>query len=138
MIRNCTPDHNSGYSASVSCDKAFWKAGFAVRGILYKGTLAHSLRCSRRRRIDEADISTPVTVDQRVANCLGKLYSYSPPCGAVVDRSALASPSIVHCQIFESFGARRSTASKLVSLWNCFVAYELLLRCRKTFLLEGR
>ncbi|GFX04958.1 hypothetical protein TNCV_2249411 [Trichonephila clavipes] len=29
------------------------------------------------------------------------------------------SPSIVHCQFFELFGARWSTASKLSSLWNC-------------------
>ncbi|GFV31645.1 uncharacterized protein TNCV_692191 [Trichonephila clavipes] len=39
-------------------------------GIVYKGTLACNPRCSRRRRIDEADISTPVVVDQRAANCL--------------------------------------------------------------------
>ncbi|GFV13079.1 uncharacterized protein TNCV_4714041 [Trichonephila clavipes] len=43
---------------------------FAVRGILYKGTLARNPRCVRRRRIDEANISTPVAVDQRAANCL--------------------------------------------------------------------
>ncbi|GFU88794.1 uncharacterized protein TNCV_4444711 [Trichonephila clavipes] len=34
------------------------------------GTLARNPRCSRRRRIDEADISTPAAVDQRAANCL--------------------------------------------------------------------
>ncbi|GFV65253.1 uncharacterized protein TNCV_4572531 [Trichonephila clavipes] len=37
---------------------------------LYKGILARNPRCIRRRRIDEADISTPVAVDQRAANCL--------------------------------------------------------------------
>ncbi|GFX56700.1 uncharacterized protein TNCV_494481 [Trichonephila clavipes] len=42
---------------------------FALKEILYKGTLARNPRCSRRRRIDEADISTPVEV-QRAANCL--------------------------------------------------------------------
>ncbi|GFV14291.1 uncharacterized protein TNCV_807231 [Trichonephila clavipes] len=45
---------------------------FIVRGILYKGTLARNPRCSRHRRIDEADISTPVAVDQRAANYLEK------------------------------------------------------------------
>ncbi|GFU97255.1 uncharacterized protein TNCV_162711 [Trichonephila clavipes] len=40
---------------------------FAVRGILYKGTLARNPLCSRRRRIDETDISTRVAVDQRAA-----------------------------------------------------------------------
>ncbi|GFU22094.1 uncharacterized protein TNCV_4300751 [Trichonephila clavipes] len=35
-----------------------------------RGTLACNSRCSRRRRIEEADISTPVAVDQGVANCL--------------------------------------------------------------------
>ncbi|GFX08058.1 uncharacterized protein TNCV_1237371 [Trichonephila clavipes] len=43
---------------------------FAVRGILYNGTLARNPRCSSRRRIDEFDISTPVAVDQRAANYL--------------------------------------------------------------------
>ncbi|GFU76616.1 uncharacterized protein TNCV_1272651 [Trichonephila clavipes] len=43
---------------------------FAVKGILYKGTLARNPRCRRRRRIDEADIITPVAVDQCAANCL--------------------------------------------------------------------
>ncbi|GFY08748.1 uncharacterized protein TNCV_5006611 [Trichonephila clavipes] len=43
---------------------------FAVRGILYEGALASNPRCSRRQRIDEADISTPVAVDQRAANSL--------------------------------------------------------------------
>ncbi|GFX59002.1 uncharacterized protein TNCV_3814361 [Trichonephila clavipes] len=42
---------------------------FAVKGILYKSTIAcNNSRCSRHRRIDEADIST--AVDQRAANCL--------------------------------------------------------------------
>ncbi|GFX77759.1 uncharacterized protein TNCV_1106761 [Trichonephila clavipes] len=31
---------------------------------------ARNPRCSRRLRIDEADISTPVAVDQRAVNCL--------------------------------------------------------------------
>ncbi|GFW98823.1 hypothetical protein TNCV_2837841 [Trichonephila clavipes] len=38
--------------------------------ILYKGTLARNPRCSRRRRIDEGDISTPIAVDQRTTNRL--------------------------------------------------------------------
>ncbi|GFV62020.1 uncharacterized protein TNCV_4108231 [Trichonephila clavipes] len=84
-----------------------------VRRILYKGTLA---RCNRLCRIDEADITTHVAVDQRVSNCLEES---APPCGASVDRHALTSPSVIHSQFFELFGARRSTASKLVSLWNC-------------------
>ncbi|GFX45812.1 uncharacterized protein TNCV_934511 [Trichonephila clavipes] len=43
---------------------------FAVRGILYKGTIARNPQCSRRQRIDEVDIRTSVAVDQRAANCL--------------------------------------------------------------------
>ncbi|GFY32350.1 uncharacterized protein TNCV_3558581 [Trichonephila clavipes] len=38
--------------------------------ILYEDTLTHNRRCSRRQRIDEADISTRVAVDQRSVNCL--------------------------------------------------------------------
>ncbi|PRD31560.1 UNVERIFIED_CONTAM: hypothetical protein NCL1_23207 [Trichonephila clavipes] len=41
-----------------------------MRGIQYKSTLARNPWFFRRRRIDEADISTPVAVDQRAANCL--------------------------------------------------------------------
>ncbi|GFU58094.1 hypothetical protein TNCV_3834841 [Trichonephila clavipes] len=37
---------------------------------MYKNIIACNPRCSRRRRIDEADISAPGTVDQRAANCL--------------------------------------------------------------------
>ncbi|GFX43354.1 uncharacterized protein TNCV_4873741 [Trichonephila clavipes] len=105
---------------------------FAVRGILYKGSLARNPRCSRRRRIDEADISVPVAVDQRAANCLGKVYGHSPPYGAGINRHALTSPSVVHCQFFELFGARRSPASKTcITLWNCSTTHELLLRDMK-------
>ncbi|GFX14892.1 hypothetical protein TNCV_1486341 [Trichonephila clavipes] len=67
-----------------------------------------------------------------------KLYGHSPPCEAGVDRRSLTSPSVVHSQFFELFGARRSTAFKLASLWNCSAAHELLLRDRKILLLEGR
>ncbi|GFX74908.1 hypothetical protein TNCV_1844801 [Trichonephila clavipes] len=66
-----------------------------------------------------------------------KMYSHSPPCGAGVDRSTLTSPSVIHCRFFELFVARRSTSSKLPSLWNCSTARELLLRNRKILLLEG-
>ncbi|GFV41059.1 uncharacterized protein TNCV_2666501 [Trichonephila clavipes] len=38
--------------------------------IRHKGTLARDLQCSRRRRIDKVDISTPVAVHQCAVNCL--------------------------------------------------------------------
>ncbi|GFV41896.1 uncharacterized protein TNCV_1368551 [Trichonephila clavipes] len=37
---------------------------------MYTGTLARYPRCSRRRRIHEADINSTVAIDQRAANCL--------------------------------------------------------------------
>ncbi|GFX04187.1 hypothetical protein TNCV_3973361 [Trichonephila clavipes] len=43
---------------------------FCVRGILYKGILARSPRCSRRLRIDEAHNETRVAVDNCAASCL--------------------------------------------------------------------
>ncbi|GFS69298.1 uncharacterized protein TNCV_4011141 [Trichonephila clavipes] len=46
---------------------------FALWGILYKGTHAHNPRCSISQRIYKADISTPVVVDYRAANCLEKV-----------------------------------------------------------------
>ncbi|GFX25343.1 uncharacterized protein TNCV_1275031 [Trichonephila clavipes] len=104
-------------------------------GILYKGTLARNPRGSRCRRIDEDEISTPVAVNQRAANCLGEAVRSFTAAGA--NQCILASPSTIHCQFFELFGARRSTASKLASLWNCSPAHKLLLRGRKILLLEG-
>ena len=116
MIRNRTPDQNSGCSTmtfgnalrqfaftgiasntNAAIMVAHIKAGFVRKhhllpisppvfmftsplqpqasmvlrqGILYKGVLARSPRCSRRRRIDEADSDTVVAVDQSAANCL--------------------------------------------------------------------
>ncbi|GFU88545.1 hypothetical protein TNCV_4442221 [Trichonephila clavipes] len=65
-----------------------------------------------------------------------KLYGHSPPCGAGVHRRVLTSPSVVHWQFFQLFGAHRSTAFKLVSLWNSSAVHEL--HDRKIILLEGR
>ena len=110
---------------------------FAVRGILYNDTLIRSPRCSRCRHINKADISTPVTVDQRAANCLEEAVRLFI---ALQNRfrSLMMSLSVFHCQFFELFGARQSTATKLASLWNCSAAHELLLRDRKILLLAGR
>ncbi|GFX20799.1 hypothetical protein TNCV_78561 [Trichonephila clavipes] len=66
-----------------------------------------------------------------------KVYGHSPPCEAGFDCRTLTPPSVVHCQFFKLFGALRSTASQLASLWNCSVAHELLLRDKKIFLLES-
>ncbi|GFX49484.1 uncharacterized protein TNCV_4901261 [Trichonephila clavipes] len=41
-----------------------------MKGILYKGPLTRNLRCRRRRRIDKADVSAPLAVDQRADNYL--------------------------------------------------------------------
>ncbi|GFV50194.1 hypothetical protein TNCV_621071 [Trichonephila clavipes] len=72
------------------------------------------------------------------ANHLDKLCAHEPIADAAIDGRALTSPSVVHWQFFELFGSRRSTASKLASLWNCSAAHELILRNRKILLLEGR
>ena len=111
--------------------------GFAVRGILYKSTFVRSPRCSKRRRIDETDISTHVAADQLDANCLEEAVR-----SFAATQSRYRSPCVdvtffVYCQFFELIGARRSTVSKLGSQWNCSAAHELLLCERKTLLLEG-
>ncbi|GFV87122.1 uncharacterized protein TNCV_5113401 [Trichonephila clavipes] len=105
---------------------------FAVRGILYKGTLACNPRCSRRRRIDEADISTPVAVDQCAANCLEEdVRSFTVMRSRC--RSMRYDVTFRHpLPIFRVVVALWSTASKLESLWNCSATHELLLRDRKT------
>ncbi|GFU80456.1 uncharacterized protein TNCV_3845401 [Trichonephila clavipes] len=85
----------------------------------------------RRRRIDKTNISTPVGVDQRSANCLEEVIrSITRPSGVGVDHCVLASPSVIHCQFF---GSCRSIASTLASLWNYSTAHELLLSDRKIF-----
>ncbi|GFW39533.1 hypothetical protein TNCV_3908421 [Trichonephila clavipes] len=76
------------------------------------------------RRIVEADISTPVAVDQSATTAWRKLYGHSLPFGAGIDRRAQRSPCVVQCHFFEFFGARWSTASKLASLWNCYAAHD--------------
>ena len=102
--------------------------------ILCKGILAHSSGDSIRRCIDEAEISTPVVVDQCAANCLKEaVLSFT----AMRSKSrsqvcALTSPSVDHFQFFDLFSARRFNASKLASLWNCSAAHELHLRDRKS------
>ncbi|GFX89606.1 hypothetical protein TNCV_72991 [Trichonephila clavipes] len=68
-------------------------------------------RSSKRRRINEIDISTPIVVDQRAPTAWRKLYGHSLPCGAVVNCRVLTPPSIVHSQFLELISARRSTAS---------------------------
>ncbi|GFV96052.1 hypothetical protein TNCV_1870141 [Trichonephila clavipes] len=78
---------------------------------------------SGRRRIGEADISTPVTVNQRAANCLEEAVgSFTAMWRAGVDRRVLALPSVVYYQFFELFGVRRSTAFQThitVELFRC-------------------
>ncbi|GFT66187.1 putative splicing factor 3b subunit 2 [Trichonephila clavipes] len=70
---------------------------FTVRRILCKGTLARNPRCSRLRRIGEADISTSVEVDQCAVNHLEEAVRSFTAIGAGVDRRALTSPSVVYC-----------------------------------------
>ena len=82
-----------------------------------KVTLALSPWCSRSRRIDEADISTPVAVANVLLSTWRKLSDNPLPYVEGIDRRALMSPSIVHCQFFELFGGRQLIASKLASLW---------------------
>ncbi|GFW88906.1 hypothetical protein TNCV_2683401 [Trichonephila clavipes] len=85
------------------------------------------VKSSRRGRIDEADISTPVSVDRSAVNCLEEAVR-----SFIVIRSWCRSSRADvtfrrPLSDFELFGARRSTASKLESQWNCSPAYELLL-----------
>ncbi|GFW99264.1 hypothetical protein TNCV_3980891 [Trichonephila clavipes] len=73
-------------------------------------------------------------VDQRAANCLEAVRSFT----AMQSRCrSSASPSVVHCEFFQLFGAPSVHCFKLVSLWNSTAAHELQLRDRKILLLEG-
>ncbi|GFT07797.1 hypothetical protein TNCV_1213941 [Trichonephila clavipes] len=104
---------------------------FVVREILYKGTLARNSWCSRRRRIDEADISTTVAVDQNVLpTARRKLYGHSPPCGSDVDRHLPRSTaSFSSCSVL--------LGPLLPNLHHCGTV-PLHTGDRKILLLEGR
>ncbi|GFU57770.1 hypothetical protein TNCV_2085891 [Trichonephila clavipes] len=91
------------------CSPAQWR-------ILYKDIHARSLRCIRRQRIDEADISTHVTVDQCAANCLEEaVWSFTS-----MRRSCRSSRVDVTFHLLLPvilvYRARWSTASKFASL----------------------
>ena len=90
----------------------FSRRWFAEKRILHKDVFGRNPRCSRLRQICEADISAHVTVDQLAVNFLKKLYCHSPPCGGGVDRRALTSTFVFHCQFFELIFIVRSTSSK--------------------------
>ncbi|GFY19488.1 uncharacterized protein TNCV_4646621 [Trichonephila clavipes] len=87
-----------------------------MRRILYNSILLHNPRCSRLRRIDEADNSTPVEVDQRTSNCLEEAVRSSSRAD-VTFPCPLPFLRVVRCSSV--------TASKLVALWNCSCKHEL-------------
>ena len=99
-------------SRNFDCLKFFLVANGRLATANLENYLEYGPWCSRRRRIDEADINTPVPVDRRFAICLEEAV--------------------------RSFCVGWYTASKLASLWNCSSADELLLRDRIILLLEGR
>ncbi|GFX84828.1 hypothetical protein TNCV_1229581 [Trichonephila clavipes] len=86
MIQNHTPDRNSGFSATMTFDNALWKVAFI--GISSNTNVANMVQIKEGfirkdnlllisppgfhgvADVDEADINTPITVDQHAANCL--------------------------------------------------------------------
>ena len=85
---------------SRKCPITYWQ-------IVYKSTIDLSPWCSKCRRIDKVEISTPVEIDQRTANYLEEgVWSLTIIEG--LDNRALMSPSVVHCQFFKLFIARLS------------------------------
>ncbi|GFU00448.1 uncharacterized protein TNCV_4259401 [Trichonephila clavipes] len=99
---------------------------------LYKGTLPRNPRSIRRGRIDEADISTLVAVDQRATNCLeGAVRSLTAMLircrtsrADVTFRHPLPVLRIVRYLSVHCFQTR-------IGLWNCSASHELLFRNRK-------
>ncbi|GFS75007.1 uncharacterized protein TNCV_1396651 [Trichonephila clavipes] len=98
---------------------------------MYKCTFARNPRCSRRRRIDEADISRPVAVDQRAANCLEEAVRLF-----TTMQSRCHLPSFIAS--FLSYSVLVGSLLPNSHLWNCSTAHEVLLRDKEIFLLEGR
>ncbi|GFX34443.1 hypothetical protein TNCV_3656811 [Trichonephila clavipes] len=101
-------------------------------------TIPYALSCpgiSQDSAADETNINTPVAVGQHAANCLEKaVQSFTFTRGSSVCYHVLMSSSVIHFQSLEFYGARRSTVSKLASLWNCFAAHKLLLDDMKILL----
>ncbi|GFX20158.1 uncharacterized protein TNCV_1437181 [Trichonephila clavipes] len=75
-----------------------------------QGTLVRIPRCNRRRRIDEADISTPVAVDQRAFNCLEEAVRSFTRCRSshadVIFRRPLPVFRVVRCSSVHCFQIR--------------------------------
>ena len=95
-------------------------ADAAIDGLPLGGSCIKALLHVVHGVADVNELSKPIFVHlyqeiNLLSTALRKLYDFSPPCGAGVDRHALTSPSVVHCQFFELFRSRRSTASKLAS-----------------------
>ncbi|GFW04672.1 uncharacterized protein TNCV_3897241 [Trichonephila clavipes] len=89
--------------------------------------------------MDEADISTPVVVDQLAANCLEEAVrsfaAMRSRCRSsradVTFRRPLPVFRVVQCSSVHCFQI-------LITLWNCSVSHALLLHDRKILLLEAR
>ena len=106
---------------------------FAMRGIQYKGILARSPQCIRHRRIDKADISTPVAVE-----CAANGLEEAAQSFTTMQNKCQLSRTFHHpLPVFKFFSAHWSTASKLASHWNCSATHKLQLHYRK-ILLEGQ
>ncbi|GFT00644.1 uncharacterized protein TNCV_141891 [Trichonephila clavipes] len=95
----------------------------AVKGILYEGTFARNPRCSRRQRIDEADISTPVAVDQRATNYLEEAVrsftAMRKRCRSlradVIFRRPLSVFRVVRCSSFVQTRRMPNSPSRMIS-----------------------
>ncbi|GFU74999.1 transposable element Tcb2 transposase [Trichonephila clavipes] len=116
------------------------RRGFPVKGILYKGTLACNPRCSKRRRIDEADISMPVALDQRATNFLEEaVRSFT----AMRSRCRLSHADVILHRPLPVFRFRESCSVLICSLHTritleLFHCTRALLRHKKILHLEGR
>ena len=97
---------------------------------------SRSPRCSRRRQIIKANISTHIIVNKPAANCLEEVVRPFTPMLRGFDGHPLTSPSVVLCKFFKLFCSRHYNVSKNASWSNCSAAHELLLRHRKILFLE--
>ncbi|GFV61986.1 uncharacterized protein TNCV_4107891 [Trichonephila clavipes] len=94
--------------------------------------------CSRRRRIDEADISTSVAVDQRTAKCLEEAVRSFTVMGS---RCRSSRADVTFHRPLPVFRVARCSSVhcfQTASMWKGSTAHELLLRDRKILLFEGR
>ena len=108
-------------SRNFDCLKFFLVANGRLATANLENYLEYGPWCSRRRRIEETDISTPVTVDQRAANCLEEAVGsfiamrsrFQTSCADFIFRHSLPFSWVIWCSRVHCFQTRTEQLEKI-------------------------